>query len=114
MKGKLNMRSGIIVLALLSLSGCTALVVGGASSGGYQNDRKQEVLASDSAITAEIKGKYSSDSAVSMFNITVRSYSGVVTLTGTVANYIARDQAGKIAKASKGVTAVNNQIVVQK
>ncbi len=108
------MRSGIIVLALLSLSGCTALVVGGASSGGYQNNRNPEVLASDSAIAAEIRGQYSADSAVRPYNITVRSHSGVVTLTGAVANYVARDQAGKIAKATRGVTAVNNQIVVQK
>ena len=108
------MRLGITVLLLLLMSGCTALVVGGGSAGGYQDARKPEVVASDSAITTEIKGKYGADSAVSMFDIGVRTHSGIVTLTGMVANYVARDQAGRIAKATTGVTAVNNQIVVDK
>ena len=108
------MRFGITVLAMFFLAGCTALVVGGGTSGGYQDARKPEVVASDSAITIEIQGKYAADSGVSMFNIGVRTHSGIVTLTGTVANYVARDQAGRIAKATTGVTAVNNQIVVEK
>jgi len=108
------MRFGITALALLLISGCTALVVGGGTTGGYQDARKPEVVASDSAITTEIKGKYRADSGVSMFNIGIRTHSGIVTLTGTVATYVARDQAGRIAKASTGVTAVNNQIVVEK
>ncbi len=108
------MRFWTILLALLLLSGCTALVVGGGTTGGYQDARKPEVVASDSAITTEIKGKYGADSTVSMFNIGVRTHNGIVTLTGTVANYVARDQAGRIAKASTGVTVVNNQIVVEK
>lgn len=107
------MRFGISVLALLVLSGCTALVVGGASTGGYQDKRNAEVVASDSAIMTEIKSKFDADSAVSMFNIGVRTYGRIVTLTGTVANYGARDQAGRIAKAARGVTVVNNQIVVE-
>lgn len=111
------MRFGIAVLALFLLSGCTALVVGGAAAGGYQlgkDEREPAVVASDSAITTKIKGKYVVDSAVSVFNISVRTYAGVVTLTGTVGNYVARDQAGRIAKGTKGVAAVNNQIVVEK
>ena len=111
------MRFGITMLAVLLLSGCTALVVGGASTGGYQagkDERNSAVLASDSAITTEIKGKYGSDSAVSMFNINVRTYKGIVTLTGTVGDYVARNQAGSLAKATTGVEVVNNQIVVEK
>ena len=107
------MRFWIAVLAMFLLSGCTALVIGGGTAGGYQDVRKPEVLASDSAITTAIRGKYGADSAVSMFNIGVRTHSGIVTLTGMVANYVARDQAGRIAKATTGVTAVNNQIVVE-
>ncbi len=111
------MRSGIILLAVFLLSGCTALVVGGASAGGYQvgkDERSSAVIASDSAITTEIRGKLGADSAVSMFNINVRTYQGIVTLTGSVGNYVARNQAGSIAKASTGVEIVNNQIVVDK
>ena len=111
------MRFRIVVLAVFLLSGCTALVVGGASTGGYQagkNERNSAVLASDSAITTEIKRKFGADSVLSMFNINIRTYKGIVTLTGSVDDYVARNQAGGIAKATTGVEIVNNQIVVEK
>ena len=111
------MRPGITVLAVLLLSGCTALVVGGASTGGYQagkNERSSAVIASDAAITSEINGRFGADSAVSMFNINVRTYKGIVTLTGSDGDYVARNQAGSIAKATTGVEVVNNQIVVER
>jgi len=104
------------VLALFLMSGCTALVVGGAAVGGYQlgkDEREPGVVASDSTITTKIKGKYAADSVVSVFVIGVRTYEGTVTLTGTVGSFIARDQAGRIAKDTKGVAMVNNQIVVE-
>lgn len=110
------MRLGLTLLALMVLSGCTALVVGGAAVGGYQlgkDERAPSVVASDSAITTKIKGKYVADSAVSVFNIGVRTYAGTVTLTGTVGSFVIRDQAGRIAKDTRGVVVVNNQIVVE-
>ena len=110
------MRFGIILLALFLMSGCTALVVGGAAVGGYQlgkDEREPAVVASDSAITTKIKGKYIVDSVVSVFNIGVRTYEGTVTLTGTVSSFVARDQAAVLAKDTKGVVIVNNQIVVE-
>jgi len=109
------LRIGIILPALLLLSGCTALVVGGAGVGGNQlgtDEREPAVVAADSAITTKIKGKYVADSTVSVFNIGVRTYEGTVTLTGTVTSYVARDQAGRIANETGGVKIVHNQIVV--
>jgi len=110
------MRLGLTLLALMLLSGCTALVVGGAAAGAYQlgkDEREPAVVASDSAITTKIKGKYVADSVVSVFNIGVRTYEGTVTLTGTVGSFVARDQAGRVAKETGGVLIVNNQIVVE-
>jgi len=110
------MRIGITLLALVLLSGCTALVIGGAAVGGYQlgkDERAPSVVASDSAITTKIKSKYVADSTVSVFGIGVRTYEGTVTLTGTVSSFVARDQAGSIAKSTNGVAVVNNQIVVE-
>jgi osmotically-inducible protein OsmY len=71
------------------------------------------VVASDSAITARIEGKYVADSVVSAFDIHVRTYKGTVFLSGTVGSYVARDRAAKLAKETAGVTAVNNQIVIE-
>lgn len=109
------MRIITAVLALLLMSGCTALVVGGAAVGGYQlgkDEREPSVVASDSAITTMIKGQYVADTTVSVFNISVRTYEGSVTLTGNVGSYVARDQAGRIAKGTKGVKSVTNKVVV--
>lgn len=110
------MRILLILLVGLMVSGCTALMVGGAAVGGYQvgkDERPASVVASDSAVTTKIKGKYVADSVVSVFNIGVRTYEGTVTLTGTVGSMIARNQAEAIAKGTKGVKAVNNLIEVQ-
>ncbi len=106
----------VTVLALFVLSGCTALLVGGAAVGGYnlgKDEREPGVVMSDSAITTKIKGKYVADSVVSVFDIGVRTWVGVVTLTGSVESFVARDQAGKLAKETKGVVAVNNEILVE-
>lgn len=110
------MRLVATLLILVLMSACTALVVGGAAVGGYQpgkDEREPAVVASDSAITAMIKGQFVADTTVGVFNISVRTYEGSVTLTGAVGNYVTRDQAGRIAKGTKGVKSVNNQIVVE-
>ena len=81
------MRSMIVLLSIFVLSGCTALAVGGAAAAGYQlgkDERTPSVVASDSAITTKIKGKYVADSIVSVFNISERTWEGTVTLGGTV------------------------------
>lgn len=110
------MRILVTVLALFVLSGCTALLVGGAAVGGYnlgKDEREPGVVMSDSAITTKIKGKYVADSVVSVFDIGVRTWEGVVTLTGSVESFVARDQADRLAKETKGVVAVNNEILVE-
>lgn len=109
------MRFGLVLLAFILLSGCTALVVGGSGAGGHQsagNDREPAVATSDSAISARINGRNAADLVVNEFGVGVRTYKGTVTLTGTVGNVAARDQAGRIAKDTDGVVMVNNQIVV--
>ena len=110
------MRIGMVLLSFILLSGCTALVMGSSESGSYQtskDEREPAVSRSDSAISASIKGFFGEDPVVNKFNIGVRTYNGTVTITGTVDNSAARDQAGKIAKNADGVVIVNNQIVVE-
>lgn len=106
------MRFGISLIALFLLSGCTALAVGAGGNQTSKNEREPMVVASDSAITTMITGQFVTDTTVNVFKIGVRTYKGAVTLSGTVGNYVARDQAGYIAKSTKGVVAVNNLIVV--
>ncbi len=107
------MRLSLILLALILTSGCTAFVVGG--GGGYQagkDERSSAVVSADTSITSEIRNQFAADSLLRDAGILVRTYSGTVTLSGTVAKSAARDQAGRIAKSTKGAVMVNNQIVV--
>ncbi|MDH3416285.1 MAG: BON domain-containing protein [Gammaproteobacteria bacterium] len=111
------MRYLILVAMIFALSGCTALVVGGAATAAYQlgkDEREPEVIASDSAITTKIKSKYAVDSVVSVFGIGVRTYEGKVTLSGTVSSDVARNVAVTLARDTGGVKSVANQIVVKK
>lgn len=110
------MRILIVLVSILMLGGCTAMMVGGAAVGGYQlgkDEREPGVVASDSAITTKIKGKFAADSVVSVFDVGVRTYEGTVTLSGRVGSYIAREQAEAIAKDTAGVKAVNNLIEIE-
>ena len=111
------MRYLVLLTMIFALSGCTALVVGGAATAAYQvgkDEREPEVIASDSAITTKIKSKYAVDSGVSVFGIGVRTYEGKVTLSGTVSSDAARDVAVTLARDTGGVKSVANQIVVKK
>jgi osmotically-inducible protein OsmY len=110
------MRKLTILLASLVLSGCTALVVGGAGVVGYQlgkDERPPAVVTSDSTITTKIKGKYAADDVVNIFSISVRTYEGTVTLSGTVGSILARERAEELARETNGVNAVNNQITIE-
>ena len=110
------MRVLIVLLVSLALAGCTAMMVGGGSTGGYQGGRdvgSASVVAEDSAITSKIKSRYAADSVVSVFNIGVRTYQGTVTLSGTVGSIVARDRAIWLARETDGVRAVNNQILIE-
>ena len=110
------MRLSLIFLSLLVFTGCTALVVGGAADGSYdraRNERSSSVVAADAAITTRIEARYVADSVVSAFDIHVRTYKGTVFLSGRVGSFVARDRAAELARETAGVTAVNNQIVIE-
>ena len=103
----------LLWIALIT-AGCAASMVSG--SGDYRPDRDERdagAVASDTAITSSIKGKYAGDPVVSVFEIGVRTWNGTVTLTGTVGSFKARDEAEAIARGTNGVTAVNNLIDIE-
>ncbi|HEY5655879.1 MAG TPA: BON domain-containing protein [Woeseiaceae bacterium] len=109
------MRFLAIVLMSLFLSGCTALLVGGAAVGGYQvgkDDRTAAQIARDAKTTATIKSKMVADKTVSAINVNVDTYDNRVTLSGSVGSFVARDQAGRIAAGVEGVVSVDNQLKV--
>ena len=110
----MTVRLFVIFTAALMLAGCTAALMGGGGGSQLGKDKREAaVVASDSAITTSIKGKYAADSVVSVFSIGVRTYGGSVTLTGTVGSFRARNQAEMLARDTRGVRAVRNLIAVE-
>ena len=109
------MRILLAVCALMMVSGCTALMVGGAAAGGYQlgkDERSASQVTRDGATTASIKSRLIADKSVSAFNVNVDTYADRVTLRGTVGSYAARARAEVIANEVDAVVAVDNQLKV--
>jgi hyperosmotically inducible protein len=66
----------------------------------------------DAGVTTKVKAKLVADDAVKAYQINVDTQNKVVTLSGTVDNNAAKTQAVSLARATKGVSSVVDQIVV--
>ena len=82
----------------------------GEDKGGTRAAAKDEMT--DAGITARIKTEYAKDKEVSMLKISVDTEKGVVKLTGNAKSKGEADKAEQIAKNTKGVTSVKNEIKV--
>lgn len=78
--------------------------------GGTRAAVKEEMT--DAGITTRIKTEYAKDKEVSAMKISVDTEKGVVKLTGNAKSKSEADKAEQIAKNTKGVTSVKNEIKV--
>ena len=67
---------------------------------------------SDTAITAQVRSKLADAAPLNGSHIDIDTTMGVVTLTGTVMNAQAKDQAAQLAWQVEGVKTVDNQLKV--
>jgi osmotically-inducible protein OsmY len=67
----------------------------------------------DSVITTKIKSLLLKDDLLKSFHISVKTYKGVVQLSGSVDSPKAADKAGQIARSVKGVKSVKNNLVAK-
>ena len=67
----------------------------------------------DVAITASVSGSLAKDPELSAIKIDVDTKNGVVTLNGPSPTAAAKEKATEIAKRVKGVTSVNNQLMIK-
>lgn len=109
------MRTLVFLVMTFTLSGCSALMVGGSNSGSGSTYKSSGNAATqtDASLASTVKTRLASDSRINMFDITTRANAGKVTLSGTVDTYAARERAEKIVIGIDGVAAVDNQIKVQ-
>lgn len=105
-----------ILAASLALSSCTGMLLGGSSGGTGRplggDTRGTSQVATDNAISGEIRDRLSNDNAVSRYPIRVHTVNRRVTLYGTVDSYGARDQAARVARSVQGVATIDNRIRV--
>ncbi len=105
----------------------TVMFVAGAllaPAAGYAADTKQSAPSAtsttekvkesleDAAITTKIKADFATDKQVSALKIHVDTDNGVVTLSGDAKTKEEADKAVSIAKSTKGVMSVKNEIKV--
>ena len=77
----------LVLVLLLTMSGCTAALVGGGAAGGYAvgtDERPVDRMVDDSTISSHIKNEMIKDSTVKARQIDVDTVGGHVTLTGVV------------------------------
>jgi osmotically-inducible protein OsmY len=67
----------------------------------------------DSVINNKVRAEIVGDKDLSLFQIDVASYKGVVQLSGFVNSQAAKDRAGTIAAGVKGVRQVHNNLIVK-
>lgn len=110
------MRKILLLLSVLTLPACTALMVGGGSSGAYDPGKAPggaTMTISDAEIIATVGSAFDADPGLKMFALGIRCDGGNVTLSGSVDTYAARERAEKLAIATRGVRSVDNQIRVK-
>ena len=104
-----------VAILIVSLAGCTSLLLGNAStaeSGMSTDTRSSMQVAADNTISATIRRKFGADSTISQYAVGIRTVDSNVTLSGTVGSFPTRDRAVKIATDTDGVGSVRNQIMV--
>src|SRR5262245_24868073 len=90
------------VIALLAGTGC-AVVRDQQSVGSYVDD---------TALTTRVKAKFAEDPRVGMLAINVKTFKGVVQLSGVAKSLDEKLHAGELARNTSGVTGVRNDIII--
>lgn len=91
----------------------TALVLGLAGCASSNTGEKTGEYVDDSWITTKVKSQLVTESDTKARNISVETRDGKVTLSGTAESWDESYKAAEIARNTKGVTGVQNDIRIQ-
>ena len=97
-------------IAFAALAGITIISTGCAVGRGQQT---AGAYVDDAAITTAVKAKFASDKTVSATALNVETLNGTVQLSGFAKSATEKAQAETIARDTKNVRAVRNDIVVR-
>jgi len=102
-KSKLIICSLLSFLLVASITGC---------AGGTKHESTGEYL-DDSVLTTKVKASILGDSKLKLLQINVKTYKGIVQLSGFVDSTSAAERAVELARTVRGVKSVNNSLIVK-
>lgn len=88
---------------VMSIAGC---------AGGATHESTGEYL-DDSVLTTKVKTTILGDSRLKMLQINVKTYKGIVQLSGFVDSAAAAARAVELSRKIKGVKSINNSLIVK-
>ena len=101
------------ILRSLCLALCVSLPVVWAGCASTPTREGTGEYVDDSVITSKVKTELGADKMVSLVQISVETYKGVVQLSGFVNSREQADHAAAIARKVKGVREVKNSLIVK-
>ena len=104
--------SAFVVSALLAFGAAGCAHEEHMSYAGNKTERSATQEVSDATLSARIKTAFAADDLVKARDIKVDTMRGVVTLTGVVSSAAERDKAIAIARNTKGVISVHDNMKV--
>ncbi len=104
MKNRNIVIRGLMLLMLISFFAACASTTTHESTGEYVDD---------SVITAKVKSLLAADDFLKSFQINVKTYQGIVQLSGFVNSQQTVDKAGEVVKSVKGVKSIKNDLIMK-
>jgi osmotically-inducible protein OsmY len=101
------------IFSSLSVLMCLVLPVAWAGCASTRTQESTGEFVDDTVLTTKVKADLAADKVLSLFQISVESYKGVVQLSGFVDNADQMIQAAAIARNVKGVREVKNSLVIK-
>lgn len=98
---------------VLRMIACLALLSAVAGCAGTQKHESTGQYVDDSVLTTKVKGAIFNDPSLKTLQISVKTYKGVVQLSGFVASQQSVSKAGSLAGGVEGVVSVQNDLIVK-
>jgi hypothetical protein len=103
----------MMVGGMTAVVGLGGLVTGCSTWGQHKGDRTAGQVVDDNRITDQVETRLKSEPVYKFENVDVRTYGGVVQLSGFVRTDAQKERAGELANGIAGVNRVINSIALQ-
>lgn len=98
---------------VLRIIACCALLTAVAGCAGTQKHESTGQYVDDSVLTTKVKGAMFNEPSLKSMQINVKTYKGVVQLSGFVDSQQSVSKAGSVARGIESVVSVQNDLIVK-